>query len=335
MIYFEIRKNNGEVVASNIRKCPHILLFNENRNVTISEKSLKSVEGKFGSVSVWLIVDNEKDLLKSNKLFKKTMNIYAGLSHDFFEYYFSKIRVHSHTLRSIQGKMKQKIDGLADKNDFRGKDYAESKSNIAKKITSNIDKTADIICYLNKRVAEIDAHIEGFDVLYMGDQLDVNLESVNIKKVLLSICAPFLADFSKKGVDINFIIKDIYANENKIKLDYKMFNLAFCNFFDNAIKYSKPYTPIQITFIKNDNLFILEISMMSLRIDQDELNLIFDEGYSGKNATYDAGDGIGMSVMKKALALTGMNIEVFPDYSESENIGGKKYVKNIFRVSSI
>ena len=335
MIYFEIRQKGGEIIASNIQECSHLSLFKENRDKTIPVKNLKSATGEYDSVSVWLIVENEVDLLRSSKLFKKTMKIYANLSHDFFEYYFSKIRVHSHTLRSIQGKMKQKIDGLASKKDFHGKDYAESKGNIAKKIELNIDKTADTICYLNKRITEIDAHIEGFDVLYMGDEQDINLGEVNIKKVLLSVYAPFLADFSKNGVDVNFMVKDDYAEANRIRLDYKMFNLALCNFFDNAIKYSKPYLPIQITFTKNSNLFVLEISMMSLRVDDDELNLIFDEGYSGRHATHDAGDGIGMSVMRKALNLTRMKIEIIPDYSESEVIAGRKYVRNIFRISSL
>ena len=335
MIYFEVKQKSGEVVASNIQKCPHLSMFKENRNMTIRDKNLKSAEGEYNSVSVWLIVDGEQDLLRSNKLFKKTMKIYADMSHDFFEYYFSKIRVHSHTLRSIQGKMKQKIDGLATKKDFHGKDYAESKSNIAEKIKSNMDKAADTLCYLNKRVVEIDAHIEGFDVLYMGDEQDINLETVNIKKVLLSIFAPFLADFSKKDVEVNFVIKDDYADMNRIKVDYKMFNLAFCNFFDNAIKYSKPYSPIHITFLKENDSFVLEVSMMSLRIDQNELDLIFDEGYSGRHATRDAGDGIGMSVMRKALDLTGMSIKVIPNYGESENVSGQKYIRNTFKVSSL
>lgn len=335
MIYFDIRQKDGEVIASNIQECSHLHLFKENRNKTIPDKNLKSATDKYDSVSVWLIVENEIDLLRSNKLFKKTMKIYAILSRDFFEYYFSKIRVHSHTLRSIQGKMKQKIDGLASKKDFHGKDYAESKDNIVKKINLNIDKTADTICYLNKRVTEIDAHIEGFDVLYLGDEQDVNLVEVNIKKVLLSIYAPFLSDFSKNGVEVNFMIKDDYADINRVKLDYKMFNLALCNFFDNAIKYSKPYTPIKITFIKNDNSFVLETTMMSLRIDENERDLIFDEGYSGRHATHDAGDGIGMSVMRKALNLTKMGIEIVSDYSESDTVGDRKYVRNIFRIFSL
>ena len=231
--------------------------------------------------------------------------------------------------------MKQKIDGLASKSDFHGKDYNESKNNVVKKIESNIDKTADTICYLNKRVVEIDAHIEGFDVLYLGDEQDVNLDSVNIKKVILSIIAPFLSDFSKKGVNINFLIKDDYANSNRINLDYKMFNLALCNFFDNAVKYSKPYTDIDINFLKNKNSFEIEISMISLRIDNDELDLIFDEGYSGRHASHDSGDGIGMSVIKKALKLTNMKIEIIPNYGESEIVNNQKFIRNIFKITSL
>ena len=91
----------------------------------------------------------------------------------------------------------------------------------------------------------------------------------------------------------------------------------------------------KLSFLKNDNPFVLKVSMMSLRIDQDELDLIFDEGYSGRHAAHDAGDGVGMSVMRKALALTKMKIEIDPNYSESETLNKQKFIRNVFIISEL
>ena len=170
MMYFEIRKKNGEIVASNISACPHLSLFQEDRNRSFKHRMLRSGYREFELVSVWLIVEKEKDLIKSSKLFNKLLSSLANMSGILLDYYLSKIRIHSHTLRSIQGKMKQKIDGLATREDFQGKNYSESKGKIVKRISGNVEKAADTICQLNKRVAEIDAHIEGFDVLIYGKQ---------------------------------------------------------------------------------------------------------------------------------------------------------------------
>ncbi|MEX1014231.1 MAG: ATP-binding protein [Candidatus Paceibacterota bacterium] len=333
MIYFEVRKENGDIVASNMQECPFLFLIGDNKNITLRDKGIKSVFSNADGVNVWMVVDkDEKDLLNSNRLFNKTIKTHAVLSKELLNYYFGKIRVHSHTLRSIQGKMKQKIEGLVSKDDFRAENYAESKEKVGKKISSNIDKTADTICFLNKRVMEIDSHINGFDVLYMGDEQETSFQNVNIKKVILSILAPFLDELSKKNINMEIAIKDDYADSNRINLDYKMFNLAMNNFFDNAVKYSKQSEPIKVTFSKEDGI---EVSMMSRRIEENKLARVFDEGYSGTHAQRDAGDGIGMSITDKALRLTKMKMTITPNYSESYKSQDNQYTRNVFKIKTI
>lgn len=328
MIYFEVKNKLDEVLASNMHLFSKRELFDYDKNKAIRSQRLKSAFVERDGVSVWFVVEDENDLLNSNRVFNKTLDAYAVMSASFFEYYHSKIQAHSHTLRSIQGKMKQKIDGLASKKDFQGENYNESKEKIRQKIEENLDKAADTICHLNKRVAEIDAHIEGFDVLYMGNERSTVFQQVNIKKVLLNIIAPFLTEFKQKRVDVNVEIKDEYAEANNIPLDYKLFNLALCNFLDNAVKYSKHGSAISFRFQKNGNTFCIEVTMESTKIDEDEVELLFDEGYSGRHATKLAGDGIGMSVIRKALKLNNMELQCLPGK-------GMDYATNEFKIQKI
>lgn len=332
MIYYEVRNKSNEIIISNIQKCKYYVNFSEHKDGIIRDgnRSIKSGFSNFQNVSVWIIVEDDQDLIKSPKLFKRTKRIYGEMAESFLEFYLHRIRAHSHTLRSIQGKMKQKIDSLARKEDFRGQDYSESKKKISAIIVNNIEKTADIICYLNKRVSEIDVHIEGFDVLYMGDEVEIKMERHDLKKVLQNIIAPSLKDLKKINVDVNFHIKDDYSSENKIPINYKLMNLAFVNFFDNAIKYSKPGSKIDINFEKNEVGFIFDVSMMSLRIEHDELCKIFEDGCVGKYATEEAGDGIGMHVIKKSLGMINIEIRAEPNYAVTENYNNKQYVKNKF-----
>lgn len=332
MTYFEVRNKNGEIIISNMQKCKYWESFghDKNRSIKMDGKNIRSGQCDFDDGSVWLIEEDNKDLIKSTKLFKRTMRIYGEMAGSFLDYYLHKIRAHSHTLRSIQGKMKQKVDSLAKKEDFRGQNYLESKNKIAEKVRGDVDKSAEVLCYLNKRISEIDAHIEGFDVLYMGDEMDVKIELHDLKRTLQNIIAPFHEDLSTKGIQVNFHIKDGYSKENKVGLDYKLMNLAFVNFFDNAIKYSKPNSDLDISFIKTGKGFVLDISMMSLRIEHDELERIFEEGYSGKYASEEAGDGIGMYVIRKSLGMMNTSIRIEPDYGMSTIFNEKQYVKNKF-----
>ncbi|EKE05883.1 MAG: hypothetical protein ACD_19C00168G0005 [uncultured bacterium] len=330
MIYHEIRVS-GEIIASNVRKFVGYETLKNLPQKKSKSDSIRSEEKEFeNGLTMWLVVENESDIINSNRLFSKTFSIYENIVPPLFDYYLEKIRVHSHTLRSIQGKMKQKIDGLASKKDFRAKNYKKSKEKIGVLINKNIDRAADIFCQLNKRIAEIDAHVEGFDVLYLGDKLRVSKKSQNIKKILLNIVSPFLKDFESNGVEIVYTFKDEYALQNKIEIDYKLFNLAYSNFIDNAIKYTMPNSKIIVNFTKSPDSFFISITMTSIRIDQDEKENVFDEGYSGRYAEADAGDGIGMSVIRKALRLTGISIQIECDYSKSFVVNGRKYVENTF-----
>ena len=152
MIYHEIRVS-GEIIASNVRKFVGYETLKNLPQKKSKSDSIRSEEKEFeNGLTMWLVVENESDIINSNRLFSKTFSIYENIVPPLFDYYLEKIRVHSHTLRSIQGKMKQKIDGLASKKDFRAKNYKKSKEKIGVLINKNIDRAADIFCQLNKRI---------------------------------------------------------------------------------------------------------------------------------------------------------------------------------------
>ena len=335
MIYFEVRdKNNGKIIIENISRFDCPLCLKENKNQTLRKEGIKSRYEEYGLFSLWFVADRDSDLLRSNSLFNKTMKMYANLAEIFWAYYIEKLKMQSHTLRTIHGQMKQKIEGVAEKKNFRGIDYAESKLKISHIISEDISGTADTLCYLNKRVSNLEAHIEGVDLMCFSDILSYNVpfKKVNVKKVLLNILSPFLKDLNDKKIFLNICIDDQYAESNKISLNYKFLNLALYNFFDNVIKYAKNDSYVKVIFqSKNKGEFEIDFEMISCKIDKDELDKIFDCGYSGRHAC-GSGDGIGMFYVKNFLKITKMDIFVTPVYSETEEISEITYTKNIFKI---
>ncbi len=338
MIYIHIQNIvNRTVIASNITDFSEYKKFKKNKNSSDKKNNIRSGYKIDDNISVWLIAQDERDFIVSSKRFKILIDAYLSASKMFLPYYIDKIKAHSHTLRTLQGQMKSKLEGFATPKNFRASKFKEQKGKISKIISENMHGAAELICYLNKRIGEIEAHIEGFDLLYIDDFIkDIKTKQVNIKKVLQNIIAPFLDDFTAKGVRVSFYIKDDYAENNNIFLNYKMFNLALFHFFDNAVKYIKNYSVLDVYFEVIEDIPQIKFKMMSCRIEKEEIDKICNDGYSGINITpSDAGSGIGMFVMQKSLESMGMSISVEPNYACSENDDIYQYIENTFIIKKI
>jgi hypothetical protein len=102
---------------------------------------------------------------------------------------------------------------------------------------------------------------------------------------------------------------------------------------NNVAKYALYDSKVETYYESDTDGFSLTFDMLSCRIEKSEIRTIFDEGVSGVHAT-SPGDGIGMYVIRKALSLNGMSMDILPNYAESiQNVEGK-YTRNKFIISS-
>ncbi len=101
---------------------------------------------------------------------------------------------------------------------------------------------------------------------------------------------------------------------------------------DNAAKYAKNNTYIEIRIQNKDNQLIVKIEMISLKILETEKDKIFLEGFSGEipRKIKKSGNGIGMSLVKQIIELNGGSISVEMDPKKFESVMGIDYQRNIF-----
>ena len=180
-----------------------------------------------------------------------------------------------------------------------------------------------------KRVADFQAQIEGFKLL-SNDEIRLDLGMHNLKKVLLNILYPFYAEFHNKNVIVEIQISDDVAEENKMKIDYKIFNVAMHHFFNNIVKYTKPNSMVNIRFDSLTNNLTFE--MLSVRIEQEEMEKIFELGISGANVGNLGGDGVGMFMVKKSLQFLGCEINIISNYLTTIYLDDVPYTENKFLV---
>ena len=301
-IYLEILGNN-KIIFSNVPDSYH-RIFKESKNSKriIQGKKIRSLSKKDkDGITLWMVAEDDNDLFKSKKAFTKTYNLYHQLSNAFFEYYLSMTESNMHTISTIQAKMSQKIDSLISHSQLRADNYEIAKKKIKDIIQGDLDKTAEVVFDLHKRVDEIDHHINSLSLIN-SSKTKITLKKHPLKKSLLNIYNPFLTNFRADEIKVDF---NKINNDIKVNIDYDVFALAMHHFFHNVEKYCKPNTTIIFMYSRDDKLII---KMHSLKIEDKEK--IFDEGYSGKNIDKLAGHGIGMHVIKKSLNLMNMSITV-------------------------
>lgn len=328
MIYFRIGKNDGKIIAENMRLFLRVDEF-ENRKNFSEVKNGKGLRGAFeikGDVGVWVVVENESDLLKSSKLFKKTFDIYRSIAANIWENQQRQVKAYMHILSTIQGQMRQKIEVFASDQLFYGEKYADSVDNISNIVEGNKESAADLICYMHQRVADMRAHLLGAEVIHVGEEYQVKQARVSLKRAILNQSTPFLKDLEKMGIRIRFY----FGEENEVEVDKNMFSLVMYNFFSNAVKYAKRDSEIRLHYSETQES--LDVSMISLKMERGEIASLFNETARGIHATSIPGSGIGLFVLQKALGLMGKEpMFIDPDYTVNILEGGMVYNENHFK----
>lgn len=126
-------------------------------------------------------------------------------------------------------------------------------------------------------------------------------------------------------------IGDCYTN---VLIDYPTISVVLGHLWNNAIKYIYKGSSLDISFYCNENNLTTSIKMYSLKIENDEIEDIYTEGYSGKWAKMISkdGHGIGMFYIKHLIEMNGGYFSINAGVNVT-NINGIPYANNEFLLS--
>lgn len=94
----------------------------------------------------------------------------------------------------------------------------------------------------------------------------------------------------------------------EILLDFTLMMRVFVNLIDNAMKYSAPDTPIEITVRLLENKVKIEVKDKGFGIPEEDLKRIFDRFYRAMKPRQIAGTGLGLSICKGIVEAHGGQI---------------------------
>jgi signal transduction histidine kinase len=319
MTFYRRKTSDGEVVSTNIPD-------------NFNESGYAIREFRIGDGVIEFITD-DLELVKRSKILRKVVEVSSPIISSIEDGFIDQIKEHSHSLIKLQGQLKQKIEGIVDYRKFANKDFQEQREIVIADIKADTKGVADILINLQQRIVEIDAHMASFEIINMGEEIQLDIRPHNIRDIIIKVLHAFEDQSNKTWVKPSFWFADSMAEANKIKLDYKTINTALYNFLDNAFKYVKPNSDIRFYFEIEGGEFKLTIGMISLRIEPEELTKIFNLRFRGKHAKGIDGLGIGMYVVKRALELNSFRIQANADYGHVEIFDNRQYILNRFEIS--
>jgi two-component system sensor histidine kinase KdpD len=99
----------------------------------------------------------------------------------------------------------------------------------------------------------------------------------------------------------------------EIELDSRLAELALRQLVDNALKYSTPSTPVEITALMGKDAVVVSVANTGPAIPQSERSLVFEKYYRGRQVrTRVPGSGMGLAIARDIIEAHGGRLWLSP-----------------------
>lgn len=282
--------------------------------------------------TVFLCTD-DTDLVASNRLFKRQIYFYSEMIRSFQEVRdetIKKLNVENrrlvHNLTTLNTHILQEIYDITPQERLTGNPQAQIQA-IRDSILHDPERAASGTLRILKNAVAARTEMQIVRRLQPTEvQAPLSPRSHNLHKVVTNSLITFFQDSQERGLEWQ-----MGSFSKKITFDYETVSVALYRLFENAIKYCKPNSVIQISFASAVHGVKLILEMTSLWIDVEERMEIFEEGKSGRMAVKSSlnGDGLGLFCVREMLLLNGAEIWWEPINSYNPRTDGR-YGRNRF-----
>lgn len=116
------------------------------------------------------------------------------------------------------------------------------------------------------------------------------------------------------------ILIDMAPDLPMVSVDLVLFAQALANLLDNAVKYSKPQTPIEIRAGQEADHVFIEVADRGIGIPEAELPHIFDKFYRANGGNGRGGSGLGLSICQGIVEFHNGRL-----YAQNRPGGGSRF----------
>jgi signal transduction histidine kinase len=289
---------------------------------------------KLGSV---YLCSSENDDLKSSKTFQKKfppqmalLGQIEAIRNVIIKELNSPTKRLTHNITSLNAHCLQEFYTITPQEELAS-GYRNQLEMVKSKIEQDTTDAAKAFLRVLKNNRLMKTELSVFQKLHDPD-ISLRKRKHEIRKVFLSAFHVFFQDFTDKSVVVN-------VGESSLEgyFDYEAVVVAFMHLADNATKYTAVNSEIDVSFEADKQDCTVTIRMLSIKIEDADMDRLFDEGFSGKHAVAlgASGDGIGMNVVQRLLQMNGGGIGIKRNTSPQRKRThlGIPYEMNEFKIS--
>ncbi len=133
--------------------------------------------------------------------------------------------------------------------------------------------------------------------------LKMHVEPCELRDVIGASLQPLKEEIERRQIAIH-----IPEDCPEIPMDFVLMMRVFINLVDNALKYSRSNTRIEITAEQIDRAIRINVKDEGIGIPQEDLSKVFDKFYRAVNPQQSTGTGLGLSICKGIVEVHGGKI---------------------------
>ena len=137
---------------------------------------------------------------------------------------------------------------------------------------------------------------------------ELNIESVDINKLMESIFKRLMPLAKEQGIDLIFESqRQVIAEVDEVKL-----SLAITNLIENGIKYNREEGWVKVTLDADHQFFTFEVADSGLGIDEESQKHIFERFYrvDKSHSREIGGTGLGLAITRSTILMHRGSIKV-------------------------
>lgn len=192
-------------------------------------------------------------------------------------------------------------------------------------ITSNKEEFARDILSILKSVRQIESEYALADSLRGQVLIKQDLTKHRAHTLVVMSFYMFEEELKKKNIRVRLenFRDDIWVN-------FAMARSALSQIFSNAVKYCKPCSEINVTFINNADKTTIQFDMSSRFFTNTEAMSFFLNPIRGLNANGVPGEGIGLFAAYRMMQMNGGQISCYAHENTKYRSEGIDYSDNVF-----
>lgn len=233
-----------------------------------------------------------------------------------------------HNVNSYNARIQDDLDSVFSIQDTKMSEWPKIVQSITKIVENNPKKVALVLLKTRKNISLVNAEMNVYDFLENPDG-EIQFNEHQLHKVIMLSLQPFFLDFVE-----NRITPKLGECRETVRIDYSSVSVIFGHLWSNAVKYTCRGTDIEISFSVDEEYVNVIVESHSMFIENDEVDKIMLEGYSGKwsRKSNKSGNGIGMHYINYLMGLNLGKFSVIPGTSATI-ISNIPYTTNKFVLS--